>query len=402
MSGTELQVVTGGAMAAADSVSAHVMEQVIATGNLAALTAPQRVEYYNALCKSLRLNPLTKPFEYITLNGKLTLYARKDATDQIRRTLDVSITHLDKQFEEGLYIVTAHAQIPGGRVDTSTGAVSIDSLKGEARANAIMKAETKAKRRVTLSICGLGFLDESEVDSIADAGRPVVNHETGDILEAEETPKQRWGRLRNETIEKIKALPADRQTYWLSEIDKRYGDRKMAQVTIAQFTDLLIEIDHTEAAQSRANVMTDDVIEGELAHRRLTAELSRHSAPHSTFRQSADARAVPAADPAPAASDTGKRDTSEKQQLRVKIDQLKRELWTLPETRDGHYQEFLQAHFNLTDTTRADKDTLHQIANALQGRVNARQAAMDADDEGDPFADTPATGDLHLNIGGEA
>jgi hypothetical protein len=29
-----------------------------------------------------------------------------------------------------------------------------------------MKAETKSKRRVVLSICGLGFLDESELDTI--------------------------------------------------------------------------------------------------------------------------------------------------------------------------------------------------------------------------------------------
>jgi hypothetical protein len=29
-----------------------------------------------------------------------------------------------------------------------------------------MKAETKAKRRVTLSICGLGFLDETEVETL--------------------------------------------------------------------------------------------------------------------------------------------------------------------------------------------------------------------------------------------
>jgi hypothetical protein len=43
------------------------------------------------------------------------------------------------------------------------------NVKGEFRANLIMKAVTKAKRRVTLSICGLGFLDESEVESIADA-----------------------------------------------------------------------------------------------------------------------------------------------------------------------------------------------------------------------------------------
>ena len=42
------------------------------------------------------------------------------------------------------------------------GVVSIAGLKGEALANAMMKAETKAKRRATLSICGLGWMDEVE------------------------------------------------------------------------------------------------------------------------------------------------------------------------------------------------------------------------------------------------
>jgi len=49
------------------------------------------------------------------------------------------------------------------------GALSLKGLNAEDRANAIMKAETKAKRRVTLSICGLGFLDESEIENIPGA-----------------------------------------------------------------------------------------------------------------------------------------------------------------------------------------------------------------------------------------
>ena len=39
-------------------------------------------------------------------------------------------------------------------------------MQGEARANAILKCVTKAKRRVTLSLCGLGFLDEEEVRTL--------------------------------------------------------------------------------------------------------------------------------------------------------------------------------------------------------------------------------------------
>jgi len=66
-------------------------------------------------------------------------------------------------------------------VDQAKGAVVIGNLKGEAKANAIMKAETKAKRRVTLSICGMGWTDESEIDSIPNA-RPVdVDFGTGEI-----------------------------------------------------------------------------------------------------------------------------------------------------------------------------------------------------------------------------
>jgi hypothetical protein len=63
-------------------------------------------------------------------------------------------------------------------------------LPPEELANAFMKAETKAKRRVTLSICGLGFLDESEIESIAEAKRVRVNFETGDI-EREGPPSAR-------------------------------------------------------------------------------------------------------------------------------------------------------------------------------------------------------------------
>jgi hypothetical protein len=56
-----------------------------------------------------------------------------------------------------------------GRTDIARGAVNISGLKGEMLANAMMKAETKAKRRATLSICGLGLLDEVEVETIPGA-----------------------------------------------------------------------------------------------------------------------------------------------------------------------------------------------------------------------------------------
>ena len=162
-------------------VGAELMEQVVIQGDLSKLTAKQRVEYYGSLCRSLGLNPLTKPFDYITLNGRLVLYAKKDCTDQIRANRHISIAIVARELVEGVYVVTAKGTDRDGRADESIGAVAIDTLKGDARANALMKAETKAKRRVTLSLGGLGWLDETELETIPDAAAVTVSAETGEI-----------------------------------------------------------------------------------------------------------------------------------------------------------------------------------------------------------------------------
>ncbi len=160
----------------------EIVERVVIAGDLAKLQPADRVAYYRATCESIGLNPLTRPFEYINLNGRLTLYARKDATDQLRRIYGVSIVDLSRERVDDVYVVTARARTQDGRTDESTGAVNIQGLKGEALANALMKAETKAKRRVTLSICGLGWLDETEVETTP-AVHVQVDQATGEIMD---------------------------------------------------------------------------------------------------------------------------------------------------------------------------------------------------------------------------
>lgn len=146
-----------------------VIENVMIKGDLSKLNDTQRLSYYQNLCKSLGLNPLTKPFEYITLNNKLVLYATRSCTDQLRFNHHISIVITSREIQEQIYVVTAKATTANGRTDESVGAVSIANLKGNDLANALMKAETKAKRRVALSVCGLGFIDETEVETIPNA-----------------------------------------------------------------------------------------------------------------------------------------------------------------------------------------------------------------------------------------
>jgi hypothetical protein len=216
----------GAARAAADLAtrampSIEGVEQALLEGDLSELTADQRVAYYRKTCESTGLNPLTRPFEYIHLNGDLTLYARKGATDQLRRINGVSITQIEKDYEPdtGLYTVTAYARDEEGRTDVDEGVVSAPG-GGDALANARMKAMTKAKRRVTLSICGLGWLDESELDTIPSAEAVDVDHETGEIAEVSTVSDQRERKRYERRLSKLRGRMEDSDTDLKAITDK--------------------------------------------------------------------------------------------------------------------------------------------------------------------------------------
>jgi len=153
------------------------------------------------------LDPFTKPFDILRLNGKEVLYCTRSGTQQLNKLHKVShlITSRDTNAEAGVYIVTSKASLPDGRCTESIGAVNIAGLKGEAYANAIMKAETKAKRRATLDLLGLGVLDESEAETIPNASvgalqtmveaLPQMEVEAVEVIETEEEEKLTIGRL---------------------------------------------------------------------------------------------------------------------------------------------------------------------------------------------------------------
>lgn len=161
-----------------------VLEKLVCSGDLKALSPEQRVAWYKMRCESVGLDPRTQPFSYILLNGKLTLYATRTATEQLAQIRRISIGVTDRSHSSGLYVVTCRAIEPDGRYTDSIGAVSVEGLKGEALCNALMKAETKAKRRAVLSLTGCGMLSEEELDTIPDAKQVAVNVKTGEMSDA--------------------------------------------------------------------------------------------------------------------------------------------------------------------------------------------------------------------------
>ena len=168
---------------------AESIEKVLIGGDLSPLSPEERVQYYNAVCKSLGLNPLTGPFLYILFRetdgapAKLQLYATKDCAAQLRKLHRVSVLALRREVSAGMSTVEADVQDGLGKKDSAIGVVPLwkwkdgkhVDLTGREYANAIMKTETKAKRRATLSICGLAFLDESELDTMQIIGGVTRN-----------------------------------------------------------------------------------------------------------------------------------------------------------------------------------------------------------------------------------
>ena len=178
--------------------SSQAIERVLIHGDLSQLSESERLSYYRAVCESLGLNYLTSPFAYIKLQGKLILYAKREATEQLRKLYSVSVQIVSRELLEDIYVVTARATLPDGRCDESIGAVYLGQSQGEARANLIMKSETKAKRRVTLSLCGLAVLDELEVETIPNATKqqvPELPPATSEVYSTWKTPADalNWG-----------------------------------------------------------------------------------------------------------------------------------------------------------------------------------------------------------------
>lgn len=171
-------------------------ERAIILGDLATLSEEDKLAYYRAVCDSVGLNPVSKPFDFTTIKGKLALFANAQCAAQLRSLRKISVTKLQREFVDGLLLVTVEVQDGDTRTDVATGVLPWPSQAGDVnaqeRANLIMAAETKAKRRATLSICGLSMLDETEVESIrqqeaeataalpAPTVAPVVNQAPGE------------------------------------------------------------------------------------------------------------------------------------------------------------------------------------------------------------------------------
>jgi hypothetical protein len=170
-----MQGIAPGAVEPRQVLDPKIQESIVLRGDLSGLNEGQKKEYYLFRCKQVGLDPAAKPFDLLKLNGKEILYANAGATQQLCaiHKLSTQITHRERI--DDIYVVSVRVTASDGRVSENQGAVSVGNAKGDALANAILKATTKAIRRAVLAHCGLGMMDETEVETIPDARTaPIV------------------------------------------------------------------------------------------------------------------------------------------------------------------------------------------------------------------------------------
>jgi hypothetical protein len=189
----ETALATAPTVALDRATSDKFIESLVTRGDISGLSPAQKATYYVTRCKQLGLDPASKPFAVLKLNGKEILYAEKGAADQLAKIHRVNrrITEGPKVIDLGgtkLVFVQCEASTPDGRSEVEVATVPlVDPV------NVLMKAVTKVKRRATLSILGLGMLDEMELETIpARAQEPC---EAVDLSLAEAPQTERLYRL---------------------------------------------------------------------------------------------------------------------------------------------------------------------------------------------------------------
>ncbi len=230
------------------NVAAAILEKVAVLGDLSPLSTIERMHYYKSVCESLGVNPLTKPFDYLELgdgeNKKLKLYPNETCAAQLRDLKGITIDSRESEIVEGVYIVRVKGKDKTGRSDEAIGAVPLVEEGGEwkegkrangstyrffeksgtekplgplARANAMKKAETQAKRRLALSLGGLGY------------------NLTGVVLDLEDMPETTTA-LPQAVIDKPKQLTTvAKKGFFALAADHQIGEQELREYMHARF-----------------------------------------------------------------------------------------------------------------------------------------------------------------------
>lgn len=157
------------------------------SGNVAQMSEVEKDYVLARLCEKYGLDPILRPFDLISFQGGQKFYMTASATNQLANAKGLSRQVLNLTIDDTRMIArcTVEVKDPNGRSEVANGFIAVSKfqqppkgdtsgipkkvpLDGDDLANALLKLETKTKRRATLSFFGV-------MDAAGDyEDRPVV------------------------------------------------------------------------------------------------------------------------------------------------------------------------------------------------------------------------------------
>lgn len=187
----------------------NITSTLLLYGDMKRLKPEEKNEYYLYRCQLIGVDPASRPFDLLNLNGKEILYPNAGCAQQLTSIHGLSHRIVGKDKFDDAYVITTEITDKHGRTTQSMGAVNIGGLKNEALGNALMKCHTKSLRRGIFSHCGLGMLDETEIETIPGAttvkwesgSSPIVARETPQVVAASEA--EEWTNDSKDVLEDL-------------------------------------------------------------------------------------------------------------------------------------------------------------------------------------------------------
>ena len=227
-----------------------VVEQLI-RGDVSSVPRESLLRYIFTFCERVGISPLAVPFSLMKTQRGMQLFANRNFYDAVASKYSVSRECVGEGFFEGtkLYYTRYRATTPDGRVTEDMALVDTTGLNGNDLANAIMKAHTKGRNRVTRAHLGFPFPDETEAETVPGASvvsiEEVPSASNGEPQQDEALPNPEPPRASREQIKRIHALAQrlgmDENTY-RAFLEQRFGVRSSKSLTPEQAEELAREM----------------------------------------------------------------------------------------------------------------------------------------------------------------
>lgn len=171
--------------------SLAIAQKAAMSGNLKTLTDAERWQYYLAMCQHLELDPVSRPFDWIEQEGKLSLYPNANCAAQLASKMLLSFPEYHAEVIGDVYVYRVKA-VDENRELWATGAVPMGRNASET-ARAFKKAETQARRRAVLAMGGLALTEADEIYEIGGQS-PAIETNAAETQPEPEPKKTKRGR----------------------------------------------------------------------------------------------------------------------------------------------------------------------------------------------------------------